>query len=100
MAYNKVYISLSMLTTATHAKICNDNLKYHKIPFGNGIGKQSLDMSTFPTEDSLTETMFFKSYRNWLTVIDMIVIPEVVVGWYKHHSRMLCDEHFSTSFEA
>jgi len=41
MAYNKVYIPLSMLTTATLTKIhSNDNLKYHKIPFGNGNGKQ------------------------------------------------------------
>jgi len=59
MAYNKVYIPLSMMTTAALTKICsNDNLKYHKIPFGNGIGKQSLDELSFPTEDTLMETMF------------------------------------------
>src|SRR5882724_7164332 len=68
MAYNKMYILLSMLTTSALNKICsNNNLKYRKIPFGNGIGKQSLDEASFPAENSLTETTFFQSYRNWLT---------------------------------
>src|SRR5882724_6776703 len=90
-----------MLTTTALAKICsNDNLRYCKIPFGNSVGNQSLDKSTFPTEDSFTETMFFQSYRNWLTVIKMTATPEVAVGWYEHHSRMLHDECFSTSFKA
>jgi len=34
MAYNKIYMPLSMLTTSALSKICsNDNLKYCKIPF-------------------------------------------------------------------
>jgi len=80
--------------------LSNENLKYCKIPFGNGIGKQSLGKSTFPTEDTLMETTCFQSYRNWLMVIDMIVTPKVAVGWYEHHSRMLQDEHFFTAFDA
>ena len=101
MAYNKIYILLSMLTTSALSKIrSNDNLKFRKIPFGNGVGKQSLDESFFPMEDVLTETSFFQSYRNWLTVIDLITTPEVAVGWYEHHSRMLRDKHFSSSFDA
>jgi len=64
MAYNKMYILLSMLTTSALNKICsNNNLKYRKIPFGNGIGKQSLDEASFPAENSLTETTFFQSYQ-------------------------------------
>jgi len=63
MAYNKIYVPLSMLTTSALSKIHNnDNLKYRKIPFSNGIGKQSLNKSSFPAEDMLTETMFFQSY--------------------------------------
>ena len=46
----------------------NDNLKFHKIPFGNGIGKQSLDESSFLSEGSLTKTTFLQAYRNWLIV--------------------------------
>jgi len=30
----------------------------------------------------------------------MVSCPEVAVGWYKHHSKMLQDQKFSTSFEA
>jgi len=30
----------------------------------------------------------------------MVSSPEVAVGWYKHHSRMLQDQSFSASFEA
>ena len=90
-----------MLTTSSLSKIhSNDNLKYRKIPFGNSIMKQSLDESSFPQEDSLSETTFFQAYRNWLIVIDMIAMPEVTVGWYKHHSRILHDKCFSLSFDA
>jgi len=53
MVYNKLYIPLSMLTMSSLSKICmNDGLKFRKIPFGNGIGKQSLDESSFPGEDT------------------------------------------------
>jgi len=59
MAYNKLYIPLLMLTMSVLSMICtNDNLKFHKIPFGNGLRKQSLDKVTFPVEDSLTEMTF------------------------------------------
>src|SRR5882724_21741 len=96
---NKIYVPLSMLTTSALSKIHgNDNLKYHKIPFGNGVGKQCLDESSFPL-DSLSETTFFQAYRNWLTVIDMIAMPKVAVGWYEHHSRILHYERFSSSFD-
>ena len=101
MAYNKIHIPLLMLTTSALSKICsNDNLKYHKISFGSGVRKQSLDESSFPPESSLTETTFFQSYKNWLTMMDMIATAEVAVGWYEHHSRILHGECFSTLFDA
>jgi len=101
MAYNKLYIPLLMLTTAALLKIqMNDNLKFHKVPFGNGIGKQSLDKVSFPGEDSLTETTFLQAYRNWLTIVDIIATADVAVGWYEHHSRMLRDDKFLASFDA
>jgi len=93
MAFNKIHIPLSMLTTSTLSKIhSNDNLKYCKILFGNGVGRQSLDETSFAPESSLTETTFFQSYRNWLMVINMVATPKVTMGWYEHCSRMLCDE--------
>jgi len=97
MAYKKIYVPLSMLTTSSLSKIhSNENLKYHKISFSNGIGKQSLEESLFLSEDMLTEMTFFQLYKNWITVLDMM--PEVVVRWYEHHSRMLNDNLFSSSF--
>src|SRR5882724_11213261 len=89
------------LTTAALSKIhTNDCLKLHKIPFGNGIRKQSLDKSSFPSEDSLMETTFLQVYRNWLTIIDVIVTANVAVGWYEHHSCMLQDDKFMAYFDA
>ena len=90
-----------MLTTSALAKICaNISLKYHKIPFGNGTGKQSLDESIFPPKDSLSESQFLQAYRNWLYIIDLILSPEVAIGWHEHHSKMLQDQHFSSPFDA
>ena len=100
MAYFKLYIPLSMLTTSASSKIqANDGLKYHKIPFSNGTGRQSLDKSIFPPEHTLSESLFLQAYRNWLTIIDMISLPKVAVSWYEHHSRMLQDQKFLASFE-
>ena len=76
----------------------NNNLKFCKIPFGNGIGKQSLDKASFLSEDSLTETSFLPAYRNWLTVIDITMTPDMVMGWHEHHSRMVRDEKFSSFY--
>src|SRR5882724_3693445 len=33
-------------------------------------------------------------------VIDIIATPDVAVGWYEHHSRMLRDEKFNAFFDA
>ena len=101
MAYLKLYIPLSMFMTTAFSKIhLSNGLKYHKIPFGNGAGWQSLDESIFPPEHTLMESLFLQVYQNWLTIIDMVLSPEVAVGWYEHHSKMLQDQKFSASFEA
>ncbi|KAF8586172.1 hypothetical protein K439DRAFT_1557345 [Ramaria rubella] len=101
MAFNKLYIPLFMLTTSTLNRIRNnENLKFKKIPFGDGAGKQSLDESQFPLESSLTVSLFFQSYRNWLAVVDSISTPQLAVGWYEHHAQMLADEDFDSSFAA
>ncbi|KAF8574356.1 hypothetical protein K439DRAFT_1624388 [Ramaria rubella] len=93
MAFNKLYIPLSMLTTSALNRIRNnENLKFQKIPFGDGAGKQSLDESQFPLESSLTVSCFFQSYCNWLAVIDTISTPCLVVGWDEHHAQMLTNE--------
>ena len=90
-----------MLTTSALTKIwSNDGLKYHKIPYGNGTGKQSLDESIFPPENTLSESLFLQAYHNWLSVLDIVTMPEVAVCWYEHHSRMLHDQNFLASFEA
>ena len=101
MAYLKLFILLSMLTSSSLIKIwANDGLKYHKIPFGNSAGKQSLDESIFPPEDSLLESLFLQAYCNWLSIIDLISSPEVTVSWHEHHSKMLQDQKISLSFDA
>ncbi|KAF8582454.1 hypothetical protein K439DRAFT_1351182 [Ramaria rubella] len=101
MAFNKMYIPLSMLKTSALNHICNnDNLKFKKVPFSNGAGKQSLDESQFPSESSLSILLFFQAYRNWLSDIDIISNPQLAVGWYEHHAEMLTDEDFDNSFAA
>src|SRR5882724_5810624 len=100
MAYLKLYIPLLMLTTAALSKVhSNDGLKYHKIPFGNGSGRQSLDETLFPPETSLSESLFLQAYCNWLTINDIITELEVAVGWYEHHAKMLQDHKLSALFE-
>ncbi|KAF8588739.1 hypothetical protein K439DRAFT_1613244 [Ramaria rubella] len=79
MAFNKMYIPLSMLTiSALNCIRNNDNLKFKKVPFGNSAGKQSLNESQFPSKSSIL--LFFQAYRNWLSVIDIISNPQLALG--------------------
>src|SRR6266481_4733340 len=101
MAYSKLFIPLSVLTSMALDKIqFNDGLKFHKFVFGNGSGKHSLDVSTFPTELSLTEMEFWQAYCNWLSLIDIIAEPAVADGWKLHYAHMISDVSFSTWFSA
>ena len=101
MAFLKLYIPLSLLTTTALDKIhFNDGLKYQKILFGNGAGKHTLDVSLFLNELSLTESEFWQAYRNWLTLIEIIAEPPLVDGWRTHHMSMMADKNFSTWFSA
>ena len=62
MAYLKLYILLSMHATSPLTKIqSNYGIKYHKIPWGNGAGHQSLDESIFPAKNSLSECLFLQA---------------------------------------
>ena len=33
-------------------------------------------------------------------VIDIVSTPDVAIGWYEHHSRMLRDDKFKAFFNA
>src|SRR5882724_4503287 len=93
--------SLSMLTAASMDHIrYNWSLKYHKIVFRNGAGKYSLDESSFPDELSLNKSEFWKAYRTWLLIIDMISDLRVAASWKAYHLKMITDTKFSTWFQA
>ena len=80
MAYLKLYIPLSMLTTSALSKVCSNNsLKYHKILFGNGAGHQLFNKSIFLPKNSLSESLSLQAYHNWLTIINIVLSPEVAV---------------------
>ena len=101
MAFNRLFIPLSMLTAATmdHIKY-NCNLKYHKIVLNNGAGEYSLDESSFPEELTLNESEFWQAYRNWLLIISSIADTHVADIWRAHHYKMITDSNFSAWFHA
>ena len=81
MAYLRLFIPLSLLMTTVLDKIqFNDGLKFHKIYFGTGTGKHTLDITTFPNELSLTETEFWQACCNWISLIKMIAEPAIADG--------------------
>jgi len=101
MAFNQLFIRLSMLTSATMDRIrYNWNLKCHKLIFGNGAGKYPLDESSFPDELALNECEFWQVYRNWLFIIDVIADTRVADSWKAHRFKMIMDTSFPTWFQA
>src|SRR5882724_1404833 len=67
MIHLKLFIPLSMLTTTSLSLIhFNDNLKFKKIPFGNAVGKYTLNESHFPLEESLTDAKYLQVHKHWI----------------------------------
>ena len=100
MMQNRVFIPLSLLTTATLHRIqLNQNVKFQRITFGNGSGCTSIDETTFPAEDSLSQSDFGK-LQNWLALVKLLCGPAIVHGWHSHHGKMVSDRHFSLWFPA
>ena len=101
MMQNHVFIPLSLLTTAAldHIQL-NQNVKFRRITFGNGAGCTSIDETTFPAEDSLSESDFWQAYKNWLALVKLLCGPAIVDGWHSHHGKMISDHHFSLWFPA
>src|SRR5882724_11389347 len=92
MMHLKLFIPLSMLTTASLSHIrFNENLRFKKIPFGNAVGKYALDESHFPLEDSLTDAEYLQAHKHWLSLMKISSEPAVYGSWKAHHDRM-CDD--------
>ena len=95
MMQNRVFIPLSLLTTAAlHHIQLNQNVKFRHITFENGSGCTSIDETTFPAEDSLSESDFGK-LQNWLALVNLLCGPAIVHGWRSHHGKMVSDCRFS-----
>jgi len=91
MMHLKLFIPLSMLTTASLSQICyNDNLKFKKILFGYGASKYPLDEMHFPLEDSLIDAEYLQAHKHWLTLMRISAEPSIYGRWKCHHNRM-CD---------
>jgi len=87
MAYNNIFIPLSMLTTASLNCIkTNEHIMYKHISYGPRSGKAFLDEDFFLTEDDLDNFEFGQAYTNWLMLIEAILDPIIEQGWCKNHS--------------
>ena len=96
MMSNSIYIALAFLTTSALDCIqLNQNVKYHKIPFGHGAGKITIDETSFPLEESLTEMDFWQALKNWLILVKTLASPAITEGWHVHHQKMFSDRHCS-----
>src|SRR5882724_5314558 len=88
MALNLIFIPLSMLTMLKLNNIeMNQDMKYKHITYGSGARKTFLDEAAFPTEDKLSNFEFGQAYRNWLTLIKMVLDPMIEQGWHTHHKK-------------
>ena len=86
MMSNSIYMSLAFLTTSALDRIqLNQNVKYHKIPFRHGAGKITIDETSFPLEECLTEMDFWQASKNWLILVETLTGPAITTGWHAHH---------------
>ena len=101
MMLNSLYISLAFLMTSAlnHIQL-NQNVKYCKISFSHGAGKITIDKTSFPLEEALAETDFWKASKNWLILVETLAGPAITEGWHAHHRKMFSDHHFSQWYPA
>ena len=101
MMHLRLFIPLSMLTTAAIARIrFNEDLKFKKIPFGPAAGKYALDDTYFPTEATLSDFDYMQAHRHWTDLIKATMQTAIYEGWKAHHEQMVGDEHLRTSARA
>ena len=92
MMHLKLFIPLSMLTTASLSRICyNDNLKFKKILFGYAASKYAQDKMHFLLEDSLTDVEYLQAHNHWLTLMRISAEPSIYSRLKCHHN-MMCDD--------
>ena len=101
MMHLKLFILLSMLTTAAIARIrFNEDLKFKKIPFGPTVGRYALDDMHFPAEATLSDFDYMQAHRHWTELIKVMMQTAIYEGWKAHHEQMVGDEHLQTSARA
>src|SRR6266481_7452506 len=73
MAHSHIFIPLSLLTASSLECIeLNQNMKFCRIAFVNEAGKTTIDESTFPNEDSMSQSNFWQAYMNWLELVEAL----------------------------
>jgi len=86
MMHLKIFIPLSMLTTALLSQInYNDNIKYKKIPFRHVAGKYALDEAHFPPEYFLSDAEYLQVHKHWLSLMKLSAQAYIFRGWRAHH---------------
>jgi len=92
MIHLKLFIPLSMLMMASLSHIhFNDNLKFKNIPFGNAVGKYTLNKAHLHLEDSLTDAEYLQVHKHWLSLMKVSSEHAVYASWKAHHNRMCND---------
>ena len=82
MIHLKIFVPLSMLTTASFSQIhFNNNLKFKKIPFSNAAGKYALDQAHFPSEESLTDAEYLQAHKHLLSLMKICSEHDFYGGW-------------------
>jgi len=82
MIHLKLFVPLSMLTTASFSQIhFNNNLKFKKIPFSNAAGKYALDQAHFPSEESLTDAEYLQAHKHLLSLMKICSEHDFYGGW-------------------
>ena len=98
MMHLKLFIPLSMLTTAAIARIrFNEDLKFKNIPFGPAVGRYALDDMHFPAEATLSDFDYMQAHQHWTKLIKVMLQTEIYEGWKAHHEQMVSDEHLQMS---
>jgi hypothetical protein len=100
LAKNGISPPLTLFLPASLERIRTSNVKTVKHGTGETTKVTVLDVSDFPSEETLDQATWLTCYNTFLTFLDTAAGLKILQGFARHYNRILADPELATWFPA
>ncbi|KAJ7789077.1 hypothetical protein B0H13DRAFT_2394912 [Mycena leptocephala] len=100
LAKNGISPPLTLFLPASLERIRTSNVKTVKHGTGETTKVTVIDLSDFPSEETLDQATWLTCYNTFLTFLDTAAGVKILQGFARHYNRILADPELATWFPA